>query len=141
VILATTKIPAAFQDAIALHLRDNRMGLWQHSIDAEQVTELGWLLYSSRQQDEKRVAKMLSRCTSEKIGARWRLIRTSTNIRRNKGPPTQKAPEVHALHQECDSNVSQYVKHKIARLYSSTTTNFLDRTKMRMIPPISTIIL
>lgn len=36
--------------------------------------------------------------------------------------------------------VAQHAKHKIARLYSSNTTSFPDRTKMRLIPPISTII-
>jgi len=58
VILATSSTPAVFREAIALLLRDNRMGLWQRLIDAEQATESGWLLYSSRQQDEKRVADM-----------------------------------------------------------------------------------
>jgi hypothetical protein len=140
VILATSKTPANFCDAITLHLCDNRMGLWQHSIDAEQVTEIGWLLYSSRQQDDKRVADLLTHCTGEKIGAHWRLIQNSINVRSNKGPHDQKKPEVRALHLECDSMVAQHAKHKIARLYSSNTTSFPDRTKMRLIPPISTII-
>jgi len=107
------------------------MGLWQQSIDAEQVTEIGWLLYSSRQQDEKRVAELLSHCTEEKIGACWRLIMTSANVRRNKGPNEPKPPEVRALHLECDSAVAQHAKHKIARLYSSSTTLFPEGTKMR----------
>jgi len=131
IILATSKSPAELRDMIALHLRDNRMGLWQQSIDAEQVTEIGWLLYSSRQQDEKRVAELLSHCTEEKIGACWRLIMTSANVRRNKGPNEPKPPEVRALHLECDSAVAQHAKHKIARLYSSSTTLFPEGTKMR----------
>lgn len=125
IILATSISPPSLQDALAIHLRDNRMGLWQQAIDAEQVTEIGWLLYSSRQQDEKRISGLLSKLTGEKIGARWRLVKTNKTTRR-KPNDTQgnKAPDVQALHLECHSTTAQYTKHKIARLYSSTTTNF-----------------
>ena len=81
VIRATSKSPSSFMDALSIHLRDNKMGLWQRSIDAEQVSEIGWLLYSTRQQDEKRISTLLSVLTEEKIGGRWRIIHTSTSFR------------------------------------------------------------
>jgi len=44
-----------------MYLRDNQMALWQRSLDSEQVAEIGWLLYSTQQQDEKRNSALLSR--------------------------------------------------------------------------------
>lgn len=54
-------------------------------MDTEQVSELGWILYSTRQQDEKCLSSLLTKITGEKIGARWRVIRTSTTARNSKG--------------------------------------------------------
>lgn len=139
-ILATSVHPSSLRDGLAVHLRDNRMGLWQRAIDAEQVTELGWLLYSSRQQDEKRLSDLLSSLTGEKIGARWRLIKTNTSPRRRINEGTSDAPAVRAIHLECSATLAQHAKHKIARLYSSSTTQFPDGTKMRLIPTVSSII-
>jgi len=51
IILATTKHPRSLQEAMAVHLRDNRMGPRQRAIEVEQVVEPGWLLYSTHQQD------------------------------------------------------------------------------------------
>jgi len=52
----------------------------------------------------------------------------------------RKTPEVRAIHLECDSVCAQEAKHKIGRLYSSTTTAFPNGTKMRLIPTVSSII-
>jgi hypothetical protein len=77
VIRATSKSPSNFMDALSIHLRDNRMGLWQRSIDAEQVSEIGWLLYSTRQQDEKRISTLLSVLTEEK---NWRQMENNSYL-------------------------------------------------------------
>jgi len=115
VILATTKAPAIIQDAMAIHLRDNRMGLWRPSIDEEQVSKIGWLLYSTCQQDEKQISRVLSTQTGEKIGARWWVIQTTTNARKQH-PTAVKSTEVRAIHLKYDSAVLQHAKHKVANL-------------------------
>jgi len=138
VILATTKAPAIIQDAMAVHLRDNRMGLWRRSINVEQVSKIGWLLYSTHQQDEKRISRELSTLTGEKIGARWQGICTTTNARKQ-NPTAVKPTEIRAIHLECDSVVLQHAKNKVANLYKSSATSFPDGTKMCLIPPIGTI--
>jgi len=120
---------------------DNRMGLWQWSIEAEQVTELGWLLYSTRQQDEKQLAHLLSRLTGEKIGTRWRSIRASTSLHwKGADPDRPKLADVRANHLKCDTRVTQAAKHKIAQLYGANCSSFPDGTKMRLIPTILAII-
>jgi hypothetical protein len=79
--------------------------------------ELGWLLYSSRQQDEKRLSQLLSKLTGGKIGARWQLIRMNTNVRRVTEPAeNSRRQEVRAVHLECDTQAAQYVKHKVAHV-------------------------
>jgi len=77
VIRATSKSPSSFMDALSIHLRDNKMGLWQRSIDAEQVSEIGWLLYSTRQQDEKCISTLLSVLTEEK---NWRQMENNSYL-------------------------------------------------------------
>lgn len=128
IIIASMRHPNSIRDLLAVHLRDNRLGLWQRAIDAEQVAEIGWLLYSTRHQDEQRLVRLLSNTTGEHIGARWRVIKTTTHNRRTGTSPQSK--EVRAIHLECDANLTQRMKHKVARLYSSSSTNFPDGSKM-----------
>jgi hypothetical protein len=78
----------------------------------------------------------------ENIGVRWRPVRTTNNFRRTKepNPLANRAPPVRALHIECDSTQVQRIKHKLAKLYGSTSKRFPDGTKMRLIPPYNTVI-
>ncbi len=123
VIMVTSKSPSNLMETLSTQLRDNSMGLWQRSIDAEQVSEIGWLLYSTRQQNDKWISSLLSDLTEEKIGARWRIICTSTNFNRHKGPQGEKPLEVRAIHLECDANVLLHAKHKVAHLFWSSAKN------------------
>jgi len=140
IILASSKFPEILLDTMVVHLSDNQMGLWRRSIDAEQVTEIGWLLYSTRQQDEKRLASLLSELTKEKIGARWKVIHSSTNMPLVKDPSGEKPAEVRAIPLECEAVALTYAKHKVAHLYQFLAKDFPHGMKMHPIPPIKTII-
>jgi hypothetical protein len=48
--------------------------------------------------------------------------------------------EVRVIHLECDAKMVQWAKHKVSYLYHSTASEFPDGTKMKLIPPIITII-
>jgi len=93
-----------------------------------------------RQQDEKRLASLLSTLTGEKIGAHCRVICTTMTTRRQQGVQVARPKDVRAIHLECDSAILQFAKHKVAHLYHSSATTFPDGTKMCLIPPIGTII-
>ena len=142
VIIALTNGVGWVTENIKRSLQDNKMGLWRRPTDCEQVSEVGWLLYSTRMQDAERISNMLSKITNEAIGVRWRPVRTSSFFNRRK--QDQRTPEasnqVRALHIECDSKKVQSVKHKIAKLYGSSVKNFPDGTKMRLIPPFQSVI-
>lgn len=142
VILALSKSAEWLLNTLQPHLQDNKIGLWKRTTDCERVSEVGWLLYSSREQDESRISQLLSKMLKVCIGIRWRPVRTSTSFRRNKEPTNVANPPavVRALHIECDSNQVQRVKHKLAKLYGSSCKRFPDGTKMRLIPPFNTVI-
>ena len=142
VILALSRTPESVLSLLRQPLLDNSIGLWRRTTDCEQVSEVGWLLYSSREQEESRISQLLSKMLKENIGVRWRPVRTSNNFRRTKESnlPANRAPPVRALHVECDSNHVQRIKHKLAKLYGSTSKRFPDGTKMRLIPPYNTVI-
>jgi hypothetical protein len=126
IILASDLCPTCLMDTIDVHLRDNKMGLWRHSIDAEQVSEIGWLTYSIRQQDEKRLASLLSNLTAEKIAAHCRVIRMSTTARKQQGTQAGKQIEVRVICLKCNSAVLQFTKHKVNHLYCLKATEFPD---------------
>jgi hypothetical protein len=64
--------------------------------DNENSTDVGWLLYSTRAQDEERLSALLSKLTGEAIRVKWKPIRASTaNVKR---PEKER---VKAPHVEC----------------------------------------
>jgi hypothetical protein len=121
IVLALDCSPTTLMDMFMVRLRGNRMGLWRGSIDAEQVSEIGWLLYSTCQQDEKHLAHLLSSLTGKTIGARWRVIHSTTAARKQKGPHDGRNNNVRAIHLECETSMLQYAKPIVAHLYRSST--------------------
>ena len=120
IVLASDCSPTTLMDMFMVRLRGNRMGLWRGSIDAEQVSEIGWLLYSTCQQDEKHLAHLLSSLTGKTIGARWRVIHSTTAARKQKGPHDERNNYVRAIHLECETSMLQYAKPIVAHLYRSS---------------------
>ncbi len=115
------------------------MGLWPRPTDHEQVSDIGWLLYSSRYQNKARVAEMLSNELGIRAGARWRQIRTTDSNKRNQGNAN---PDnvVRALHLEGSSHRIHDIKERLSSWYGSSANNFIDGTKMRLIPPYQSVI-
>jgi hypothetical protein len=141
VIIALTNGVVWVTENIKRSLQDNKIGLWKCPTDCEQVSEVGWLLYSTRLQDPERISNMLSKITNEEIGVRWRPVCTSSSFNRKKQDQnSDDRNQVRALHIECDSKKVQFVKHKIAKLYGTTVKQFPDGTKMRLIPPFQSVI-
>lgn len=119
-------------------LQQYEMGLWQRPTDCEQVSDIGWLLYSTRNQDEHRLASLLSSLIGEPIGVRWRPVRTTSKYQ--KQTAANAANVVRALHLEGDSSRVHLLKHKIATYYGTSSKQFPDGTRMRLIPPFNSVI-
>ena len=119
-------------------LENMNFSLWPKASDNENTMDVGWLLYSTRAQDEERLSALLSRITGEKIGVKWKPIRSSNaNIKKKDQSPAEE--KITALHVECSVDRLQEVKDKLNRWYSSSSTRFPDGTKMRLVPTISSV--
>jgi hypothetical protein len=125
-------------NAVKYKLAGLDMGLWPQPTDHEHVSDIGWLLYSSRYQDEHRIAEMFTDKLGIIVGARWRQIRTSDNSRRYQTPNPETF--VRAMHLEGPANIIHDIKSKLSSWYGSAATQFIDGMKMRLIPPYQTLI-
>lgn len=141
VILAQSIPFSTFMEKTRHSLENQAFSLWPKASDHELATDLGWFLYSTRQQDEDRIAEMLSSLTGEKIGAKWKPIRTTDGANRAKDKDKDNSgTRISALHLECASDRAQAIRQKLAKWYGSSSKMFPDGTKMRLVPPFNTIL-
>jgi hypothetical protein len=105
--------------------------------DQEETAEIGWLLYSTRYQDEERFSELLSTLVQERIRAKWRPIRTNDRYKKDPKDPTKR---MFALHLEGASNRAGIIQQKLGKWYGSKSKVFPDGTKMRLVPPFQSII-
>jgi hypothetical protein len=87
-------------------------GLFPKASDHESAGEIGWLLYSTRQQDEERISDLLSNLTKEKIGAKWRPIRTTDYSKKKE--PEYPSTRTYAIHLECASEKTLALRQKLS---------------------------
>jgi hypothetical protein len=136
IILAQAMPFSAFMDKAKYSLENNDFSLWPKASDNENTTDMGWLLYSTRAQDEERLSAILSEITGEQIGVKWKPVRSSNaNIRKKDQTPNEE--KVKALHVECTVDRLQEVRDKLTHWYSSLSRKFPDGTKMRLGPTIT----
>jgi len=138
IILAQSLSFSQFIDKAKYSLENNDFSIWPKASDNENTTDAGWLLYSTRAQDEERISALLSSIIGENLGVKWKPIRVSSGITRRKDQPADQE-KIKALHVECLVDRLQEVKDKLSRWYSSTSTNFPDGTKMRLVPTINSL--
>jgi len=119
-------------------LENNDFSLWPKATDNENTTDVGWLLYSTRAQDEERLSGLLSELIGENIGVKWKPVRSSMGSNRKK---ERMAPEekTKALHVECGVDRLHEVREKLTKWYSSSSNSFPDGTKMRLVPTLTSV--
>jgi hypothetical protein len=139
IILAQALPFSVFMDKSKFSLENNDLSLWPKASDNENLTDVGWLMYSTRVQDKERLSALLSELTGEKKGVKWKPIRSSKEaIRKKDQVPAEE--KVKALHVECAVDRLQEVRDKLTHRYSSTLRHFPDGTKMRLVPTINSVI-
>lgn len=136
VILAQNLSFYEFMDKAGSSLNNLEFGLYPRASNHESAAEIGWLLYSIREQDESRIADMLSALTGEIIGAKWQAIRTSLGARKK----DEDESRTYAIHLKCASDKVQAIKQKLSKWYGTGSNNFPDGTTMRLVPPFQSII-
>jgi len=138
VILALSVLFSSFIEKVRHSLENQNFSLWPKASDNENAIDVGWLLYSTRQQDEERLASLLTSLTGDNLGVKWKPIRTTTGPNRKKASKDN-SEKIHALHIECASNKVQEVRKKLSPWYGSASTTFPDGTKMRLVPTFSSV--
>jgi hypothetical protein len=97
IILAQSMPFAQFMDKAKYSLENNDFALWPKASNNENTTDAGWLLYSTRAQDEERISVLLSELTGENLGVKWKPIRASSGYIKKK-EQQEDAEKVKALH-------------------------------------------
>jgi len=139
VILAQSFLFSLLVEKAKYSLDNQSFSLWPKASDNKTVKDIGWFLYSTWQQDEERDAAFLSFITNKNIGIKWEPIHTTNGPNRKKDP-SDTSEKIYALHIECALDKMQDIKKKLAIWYDSSSTAFLDGTKMRMVPVFSSIL-
>jgi hypothetical protein len=115
-ILAQNLPFLTFMEKARHSLENNSFSLWPKALDHESASEVGWLLYSTRQQDEGRLAEMFSSLSGENIGVKWRPIRTTDGSNRKKDS-LDDSERVYALHLEAASDRARAAREKLKQLF------------------------
>jgi hypothetical protein len=139
IILALSIPFPQFIEKIRYSLENQYFGLWPKASDNENTFDVGWLLYSTRYQDEERLASLFSRFIGESIGVKWKPIRTTTGPNRKKNPQDSSG-KIHALHIECAADRTQEVRSRLSVWYDSSSSTFPDGTKMRLVPTYNSVL-
>jgi hypothetical protein len=112
-------------------------GIFPKACDHERMAEIGWLLYSTCQQDEERLSELLSSLVQETIGAKWRPICSNDRNHRVNADVTDRT---YALHLEGAEDKVLHIRQKLKKWYGCAARDFPDGSKMRLIPPFYTMI-
>jgi hypothetical protein len=127
-ILASSLPTRELLNTLKYKLAGLDIGLWPRPTNHEQVSDIGWLLYSSLYQDEGQIAEVLSNELGIIIRARWHQIRTADNNRHNQGPADPEN-KVRALHLEGPSSRIQDIKDKLPSWYGSSSNSLLTELR------------
>jgi hypothetical protein len=119
-ILALSIPFSQFIEKVRYSLENQNFSLWPKASDNENAVDVGWLLYSTRHQDEERLAALYSQRTRYCISFKWKPIRTTSATNRKKDPQDN-SEKVNALHVECAIDKVQEVRQK----YLSGMTQYL----------------
>jgi hypothetical protein len=120
-------------------LKNNAFSLWPKASDHESASEVGRLLYSTRQQVEGRLAGMISSLSGKHIDVKWRLICNMDGISQKKDTQDD-SEKVYALHLEAASDIARAARERLKQWYGAGKTKFLDGTKIRLVPLLNTIL-
>ncbi len=115
-ILAQNLPFLTFMEKARHSLENNSFSLWLKASSHESASEVGWLLYSTRQQDEGRLAETFSSLSGENIGVKWRPIRTTDGSNRKKDS-LDDSERVYALHLEAASDRARAAREKLKQLF------------------------
>jgi len=94
--------------------------LFSKASDQENAAEIGWMLYSTRSQDEEQLAELFSALVQESIGVKWRPIRINDRFCKD----ALDGDRTYALHLEASTKKAAAIRQKLAQWYGSGNPHF-----------------
>ena len=104
------------------------MRMFNKTIQAESITQMGWLLYSYSNLDTKALADAISNQIGTRVGLRYKYINTDKYE-----PDREQRRKWMAIHIEADSDDSKKATRGLKELYSMSSTTFPLGIRMRLI--------
>jgi len=135
-ILAQNKSFSEFMEIARPLLMNMDFGLFPKASDHEVSSEVGWLLYSTRSQDEERLLELISTLVKDTVGVKWRPIQVNDRFKKE----AMDSNRIYALHIEAATEKAAGIRQKSATWYGSGKSVFPDGTKMRLVLPFQTIL-
>ena len=104
------------------------MRMFNKTIQAESITQMGWLLYSYSNLDTKALADAISNQIGTRVGLRYKYINTDKYE-----PDREQRRKWMAIHIEADSDDSKKATRGLKELYSMSSTTFPLGIRMRLV--------
>jgi hypothetical protein len=80
---------------------------------------------------------MISNLVNENVGAKWKPIHCNDT---NRKAADDIAPRTYATHLEASTTRVADIRRKLSKWFGSSSKQFPDGTKMRLVPPFQTIL-
>jgi hypothetical protein len=135
--LGHDKDPEMLQSDLKWWMRDQQYDLYRRSVQAENISIIGWLLYSTRSVNCASLQLALEKRFDNKyeVGCRYRMI----SLGKKGGIPRDQ--QVRAIHIECDSSIQQDLKLALSKIYPSVkNVDYPNGVGMRLVPEMNAMI-
>ena len=110
------------------YFKDKGMRMFNKTIQAESITQMGWLLYSFSNLDTKALADAISSQIGVMVGLRYKYINTDKYE-----PDREQRRKWMAVHVEVDSEDLKKAARGLKQLYSMSSTEFPLGIRMRLV--------
>jgi hypothetical protein len=113
-------------------------GMYPRSVQAENISGIGWLLYSTKEVDCAALQSAIEKKLGNKFeaGCRYKMISLG-----RRGPVPKENQVKEAIHIECDSACQFDVKVALSRIYASAKNDdYPNGIRMRLVPEINSMV-
>lgn len=116
------------RESIDWYFKQKGMRIFDKSIQAESIDQMGWLLYSNGKMDLVALKDAIDACLSVTIGLRYKYINTASYE-----PDRNARKKWMAVHIEADSKEAKKVERGLKKLYGTASTAFPLGIRMRLV--------
>ena len=118
------------KEKLSIWMRETNSGLYYKMLQVEEGTEVGWLLYSTREMDAGALADEIEDILGFPVGLKWKVIDTGVRGRMNE------SQKVQALTVEVEAKYQWKYQRTIAQFYCRTikdTSEYPNGLRLRFV--------